>query len=198
MVQSVGTEPSEEPTGARDPAGTGRDPSTPVPPRSPMAILTSLRPRQWVKNLLVFVAPAAAGHLGHASTVAHAIAAFGVFVAVASGMYLINDVLDIEADRVHPEKCNRPVAAGLITITQALSVGAALVAAGLAATWFIAGWHFLVVMALYVVISGCYSLWVKYVAVVELASVASGFVLRAIAGGIATGVPLSDWFLAVT
>jgi len=165
---------------------------------SARAVVASLRPRQWVKNLLVFVAPAAAGRFDNGATVGRAFAAFAIFVAVASGMYLMNDVLDAEADRLHPEKCERPVAAGLITIRQALSVGALLVIAGLISSWFTAGWRFTVVMALYVLISAAYSIWVKYVAVVELASVASGFVLRAIAGGVATHVPLSDWFLAVT
>jgi decaprenyl-phosphate phosphoribosyltransferase len=151
-----------------------------------------------VKNLLVFVAPAAAGKLWHGSTIGHSIATFAIFSAVASGMYLVNDVLDAEADRHHPEKRHRPVAAGLIGTSQALAMGSTLVAGGLVASWFVAGWRLTVLTALYVAISTAYSTWVKYVAVVELASVASGFVLRAIAGGIATHVPLSDWFLAVT
>ncbi len=158
----------------------------------------SLRPRQWLKNLLVFVAPAAAGKLGHAGTIGHAAAAFGIFSIVASGMYLLNDVLDAEADRHHPEKRQRPVAAGHIGLSQALGMGSVLVLGGLAAAWFVAGWRLAVLMGLYIAISTAYSIWVKYVPVVELASVASGFVLRAIAGGIATHVPLSDWFLAVT
>jgi decaprenyl-phosphate phosphoribosyltransferase len=166
--------------------------------RSGRAAFRSLRPRQWVKNVLVFVAPAAAGKLGHASTVGHAFAAFAIFAAVASGMYLMNDVLDAEADRAHPEKRRRPVAAGHIRIGEALAIGAVLAVGGLVAAWFTAGWRLTVVMALYVGISAAYNLWVKYLAVVELASVASGFVLRAIAGGVATRVPLSDWFLAVT
>jgi decaprenyl-phosphate phosphoribosyltransferase len=199
VVQQVGTETGGVSASGPAHAALNGPARGDVPqPRSPRAILASLRPRQWVKNLLVFVAPAAAGRLGDGATVGRAVAAFAIFVAVASGMYLLNDVLDLEADRLHPEKCERPVAAGLITIHQALSVGAVLVAAGLVSSWFTAGWRFTVVMALYVLISASYSIWVKYVAVVELASVTSGFVLRAIAGGVATNVPLSDWFLAVT
>jgi decaprenyl-phosphate phosphoribosyltransferase len=160
--------------------------------------LRSLRPRQWVKNLLVFVAPAAAGKLGHAGTIGHSIAAFAIFSAVASGMYLVNDVLDAEADRHHPEKRHRPVAAGRIGTSQALTMGSVLVAGGFVGAWFTGGWRLGLLMVLYVAISSAYSIWVKNIAVVELASVASGFVLRAVAGGIATHVPLSDWFLAVT
>lgn len=203
VARRVATESPDEPTGPSklgpdriDEFGT--DPAAVRRPQAFRAVIRSLRPRQWLKNLLVFVAPAAAGKLGHAGTIGHAAAAFAVFSAVASGMYLLNDVLDAEADRHHPEKSQRPVAAGLIGMSEALAIGSVLVVGGLVATWFVAGWRLTVLMALYVAISVAYSIWVKYLPVVELASVASGFVLRAIAGGIATHVPLSDWFLAVT
>jgi decaprenyl-phosphate phosphoribosyltransferase len=197
------TESADEPIRlvGQDPGGGGMAVTGPARrphPATLRAIIRSLRPRQWVKNLLVFVAPAAAGKLGHAGTVGHAVAAFALFSAVASGIYLLNDVLDAEADRHHPQKQHRPVAAGLIGPALALAIGTVLIAGGLTASWFVAGWRLLVVMALYMGISTAYSAWVKYLAVVELASVASGFVLRAIAGGVATHVPLSEWFLAVT
>jgi decaprenyl-phosphate phosphoribosyltransferase len=203
VVRRVAAESADEPLEPPDKGinGSGGPETGPAPPpqvRSLSPHLRSLRPRQWVKNLLVFVAPAAAGKLGHAGTVGHAVAAFGLFSAVASGMYLVNDVLDAEADRLHPEKRERPVAAKLIGVSQALAMGSVLVAGGLVASWFVAGWRLTVVMALYIAISAAYSVRVKYLAVVELASVASGFVLRAIAGGVATHVPLSEWFLAVT
>lgn len=169
-----------------------------VATNSPVALVRSMRPRQWVKNVLVFVAPAAAGKLGSVATDGRALAAFAVFAAVSSGMYLLNDVLDAEADRQHPEKRHRPVAAGHISIGTALVAGLLLSGGGITSSWFLGGWHLTLVMALYFVVSTAYSIWVKYLAVVELASVASGFVLRAIAGGLATYVPLSNWFLAVT
>jgi len=165
---------------------------------SPAAIVRSIRPRQWLKNLLVLVAPAAAGRLGHGATFGRSVAALAIFSAVASGLYLLNDVVDIEADRLHPRKRHRPVPSGQVSVAMALSVGSVLVGAGLASAWLLAGWRLFVVMALYLAISVAYSLWVKSLAVVELASVAAGFVLRAIAGGVATNLPLSDWFLAVT
>ncbi len=136
--------------------------------------------------------------LGHAAIVGRSIAAFAIFSVVASGMYIVNDVLDAEADRLHPDKRHRPVAAGQLDFAHALAMGSVLLCAGLISSWFLAGWHLTVVMALYLAVSAAYSIWIKYIAVVELASVASGFVLRAIAGGVATHVPLSDWFLAVT
>jgi decaprenyl-phosphate phosphoribosyltransferase len=172
--------------------------SSPSPSPSASALVRTLRPRQWAKNLLVVMAPVAAGTIGHWTVAWRVAALFGIFCAVASGNYLLNDVLDAEADRQHPEKRHRPVAAGAVTIPQALVLGVLLVAAGLTASWFVAGWRLILLMGLYLTISTAYSLWVKTVAVVELASVASGFVLRAVAGGIATHVPLSSWFLAVT
>jgi decaprenyl-phosphate phosphoribosyltransferase len=199
VVGRVEAESSGEPL---EPSANGAGPANAQPSGAPpslaVALVRSLRPRQWVKNLLVFVAPAAAGTLGHGATIGRAFGAFAIFCAVASGMYLSNDVLDIEADRSHPEKRFRPLAAGHLTVRPALTLAAALVGAGLVAAWFEAGWRLTVVMALYAAVSTAYNVWVKYLAVVELASVTSGFVLRAIAGGVATHVPLSDWFLAVT
>lgn len=195
------TEPADEPLNPRTEA-YGRNWASPRPrparPPSPATVLRSLRPRQWVKNLLVFVAPAAAHKLGQGATVGRAFAVFAIFSAVASGMYLLNDVLDVEADRLHPDKSRRPVAAGHLGVREALVIGSILLAGGVVAAGFLAGWRLAVVMGLYALVSAAYSIWIKFIAVVELFSVASGFVLRAIAGGVATHVPLSDWFLAVT
>jgi len=198
VVPDVGGESLGGPGEGRELPTGGTTVPLSTPTNSPWAVLRSLRPRQWVKNVLVFVAPAAAGKLGHAGTVGRSFGTFAIFAAVASGMYLLNDVLDAEADRQHPEKRHRPVAAGHISIPTALSVGVVLVAGGLVSSWFLAGWRLTLVMGVYLAISTAYSVWVKYLAVVEMASVASGFVLRAIAGGVATHVPLSNWFLAVT
>jgi decaprenyl-phosphate phosphoribosyltransferase len=195
MARRLASEPTREPIGVTDAGHPGRPGSRRW---SPGALLRSLRPRQWVKNLLVLVAPAAAGRLGHGVVLGRSVAALAIFSAVASGLYLLNDVLDVEADRLHPRKRDRPVPSGELSVPLALSVGAVLVCAGLASAWLVAGWRLTVVVALYLAISVSYSVWVKGVAVVELASVAAGFVLRAIAGGVTTNLPLSDWFLAVT
>ena len=195
------TEPADEPlnSATEQYSRTWAEPRPRVGrPPTPATVLRALRPRQWVKNLLVFVAPAAADKLGQGATVGRAMAAFAIFCAVASGMYLLNDVLDVEADRLHPDKSRRPVAAGHLGVREALVMGSILVAGGMVAAGFLAGWRLALVMGLYAALSAAYSVWVKFVAVVELFSVASGFVLRAIAGGVATHVPLSDWFLAVT
>lgn len=180
-------------------AGTA-SPADPVAPRGGVAtgLVRTARPLQWIKNVLVFVAPAAAGVLGHAGAAGRAAAAFGVFCAAASAVYLVNDALDAEADRLHPHKRRRPVASGQVPVPAALGAGAVVGLGSLAAAWAVAGWDLFGVVALYVVVSVAYSVWLKHEPVVELAAVASGFVLRAVAGGVATHVPLSSWFLVVT
>jgi decaprenyl-phosphate phosphoribosyltransferase len=158
----------------------------------------ALRPRQWVKNVLVFVAPASAGVLIHSAQLGRAAATFVIMCAAASGVYLVNDVVDAEADRLHPEKCRRPVAAGIVSVRLALATSACLLVAALASAWLLAGWELLFVVGLYAAISISYTLYLKREPVIELVAVASGFVLRAIAGGVSTHVPLSSWLLVVT
>ncbi len=171
------------------------------PGRADLSVTTGLlrlaRPRQWIKNLLVFVAPGAAGVLLHWTVFWRSAAAFGIFCLAASGTYFINDVIDVDADRRHPVKRSRPVAAGAVPIPLALTVGALLMAASLVAADLLAGWHLGVVMAVYVAVNIAYSLELKHEPVLDLVAVSAGFVLRAIAGGVATNVPLSNWFLIV-
>jgi decaprenyl-phosphate phosphoribosyltransferase len=169
--------------------------------RPPSSLLVGLvrlsRPRQWVKNLLVFVAPAAAGVLFHGSIIGHAAAAFGIFCLAASGTYYINDAIDAPSDRNHPSKRTRPVASGLVPVPMALTVGAVLLVAATGLAAALAGWHLALVMAIYALVNVAYSLGLKNEPVLDLAAVSAGFVLRAIAGGVATGVALSNWFLIV-
>jgi decaprenyl-phosphate phosphoribosyltransferase len=200
------TSPGRSPHPDPDPAPALDIPLAPVhdlaPPgvRStiPWLVARSMRPRQWIKNLLVFAAPAAAGVLGEWHTAWRVIATFFVFCAVASGTYLINDVIDADSDRHHPLKRRRPVASGDLSPSVALGVGTGLIAAGIAAALLIGPWGLAVVVAAYVGLSIAYSIRLKTEPVVELALVASGFVLRAVAGGVAADVRLSSWFLVFT
>jgi decaprenyl-phosphate phosphoribosyltransferase len=161
-------------------------------------LIRALRPRQWTKNALVFVAPAAAGGFHHREAIVRTIGAFGIFCAAASSTYLLNDSLDVESDRLHPVKRLRPIAAGEVPVPVALVLGAVLGLGSIGLAYALAGWRLALVLGLYAVISAAYSAYFKRVPVIELAFVASGFVLRALAGGIATHVPISTWFLAVT
>lgn len=159
-------------------------------------LVRTARPKQWMKNLLVFAAPGAAGVMTERHAIVASGAAFVVFCAVASGVYFVNDSLDAEADRRHPRKRLRPIAAGVIGVRQAQVIGTALVVVGLTLAAAVAV-KLLIVMAIYVGVQVAYSLWLKHEPIVDLAAVASGFVLRAVAGAVAVGVPISEWFLIV-
>ena len=158
------------------------------------ALVITFRPRQWLKNLLVAAAPLAAGTLLHPGPAAQTALAFAAFCLASSALYCLNDVCDAASDRHHPRKRLRPVAAGQLSVRAAL--GCAVVLAG-AALAIAAPNSLRVVIAFYLVLSASYSLGLKRQAVIELAIVASGFLLRAVAGGPATGIPLSQWFLMV-
>ncbi len=179
----------------------GATPSSGAPADRPESLVHGLvrlaRPRQWIKNLLVFVAPGAAGVLLHAPILWHAAAAFGIFCLAASGTYYLNDARDVAADRAHPTKCRRPVAAGVVPVPLAYGLGIAALAGSVVLAVVLAGWHLGVVMGAYLVVQLAYSGGLKNEPVLDLACVSAGFILRAIAGGVATSVPLSNWFLIV-
>ncbi len=172
--------------------------SRPLRSSTPFLLLRGLRPRQWSKNLLVFMAPAAAGVLGHWNVTVRVIAAFVIFCAAASGTYLVNDVVDAASDRHHPVKRHRPVASGALRPATAMGAGVVLVAASIAAALLLGPWSFALVIGAYVAVSLAYSLRLKQEPVIELALVASCFILRAVAGGVVAHVPLSNWFLVFT
>ncbi len=161
------------------------------------AYVRSLRPRQWVKNVLVFAAPIAAGDARHASTMAKAGLAFVAFCLGASATYLLNDVRDVEADRRHPVKRNRPIAAGQVPVPVAYAIAAVLLVASIAlafATTINLGWTLLGYLAL----TTSYSLVLKREPILDIVAVAGCYVLRAVAGATATGLPISEWFFIVT
>ena len=196
--------PGASPGPPAGPAQAGTSAAGPEPGRldavhahTARALLIATRPRQWLKNILVFAAPGAAGLLGHPAVLARTAAAAAMFVLASSGTYLVNDALDASADRVHPEKRHRPVASGALTVPAALGAGGALLAAALGSAVLVGGARLLGVAAAYVGVSLAYTLWLKRVPVVELACVSSGFVLRAVAGGAAVSIPISHWFVIV-
>lgn len=162
------------------------------------ALLVSARPKQWIKNLLVFAAPIAAGSISHLGVLGPSIVAFFAFTFTASGIYLLNDVLDVERDRSHPRKTNRPIASGEVGIHLALAVATFSAVAGLALSFLFATFALGMVVVVYLVINLAYSNFLKHEPVLDILVVAIGFLLRAIAGGVADHVPLSDWFLIVT
>jgi decaprenyl-phosphate phosphoribosyltransferase len=157
-------------------------------------LLVTMRPRQWIKNVLVAAAPLSAGTILHAGPAGRTALAFVAFCLASSALYCVNDVWDAASDRHHPRKRLRPVAAGELSPTTALVASVLL---GTVAVAIATPNPLRVVIVSYLAINVAYSAGLKHQPVIELAIVASGFLLRAIAGGPATGIPLSQWFLIV-
>lgn len=167
-----------------------------APKTLPAAIVKAVRPRQWVKNVLVLAAPMAAGSVTQVDVLLPVALAFVVFCMAASGIYLVNDALDVEADRAHPTKRFRPIAAGILPVRLAYIMAVILLVASIGLS-FLANWQLAVVMAVYIGIQLAYCFGLKHQAVLDICIVSSGFLIRAIAGGVAAEIPLSQWFLLI-
>ncbi|MEU5462738.1 decaprenyl-phosphate phosphoribosyltransferase [Streptomyces althioticus] len=161
-------------------------------------LLRTARPKQWVKNVLVAAAPAAAGVLFTANALTRLALVFVLFTACAAAVYLVNDARDAEADRAHPVKCRRPVAAGQVPVRVAYAAGITLGVLAPAAAALLCPPELAALLAGYLVMQLAYCVSLKHVLVVDLAVVTAGFVMRAVAGGLALGIPLSRWFLITT
>lgn len=175
------------------------DTGTAGPPKNlATGLVKALRPRQWVKNVLVLAAPLAAGTdaLTNADKMGAVGIAFVAFCLAASSIYLINDALDVEADRAHPTKRFRPIAAGVVPRNLAFGLAVVLIAASIGIA-YLANWQTAVAIAVYIVIQLGYCFGLKHQAVIDICIVSSGFLLRAIAGGMAAEIELSKWFLLV-
>lgn len=164
---------------------------------SPVALLRACRPRQWLKNALVFAAPAAAGVLGTLDGARGALIAFAAFCLAASGTYFLNDATDVEADRRHPRKRLRPIAAGLVPILLARVIGVGLVLLAPTVAALSGDWRLPAVVAGYLTLTFFYTFWLKHQPVVDLVAVAGCHVIRAFAGAVAVDVPVTSWFLVV-
>lgn len=162
-----------------------------------MALVRGMRPRQWVKNLLVLAAPLAAGTLFERDVLGPTLLAVVCFCLASGAVYLINDCLDRDADRLHPRKRLRPVAAGEVSRATASVCAAVMAAASLVGAWFTSV-EFVILLAGYLLLQLGYALWLKHEPVIDLVIVASGFLLRALGGGVAVGLPISQWFLLVS
>ncbi|MFF9803383.1 decaprenyl-phosphate phosphoribosyltransferase [Streptomyces rochei] len=161
-------------------------------------LLKAARPKQWVKNVLVIAAPAAAGQLSSRHALTQLPLVFALFTACAAAVYLVNDARDADADRAHPTKRRRPVAAGQVPVPVAYAVGAALgVLAPAVAAWLVSpAVAALLAASLGMQLAYCVSL--KHILVIDLVVVTTGFLMRAVVGGLALGIPLSRWFLITT
>jgi len=171
-----------------------------VRPNLIAGVVKAMRPRQWVKNILVAMAPLAAWgtdvHYDWARVPGQVAIAFVVFCLAASSIYLINDVRDVEADREHPTKRFRPIAAGVVPEWLAYTLAVVLGVASLALSWWLNP-NLALVMAVYIVIQLGYCFGLKHQAVIDISIVSSGFLIRGIAGAAAASIHLSQWFLLV-
>ena len=165
---------------------------------SPVALLVrAMRPRQWTKNLLVFAGIIFGERLLDPAARLQALGAFGVFCALSSAVYLVNDVRDREADRVHPSKSRRPIASGDLSVNTALFAALVLTSIGLAISLAI-GPAFAMIASAYVLLMGWYTLGLKHVVILDVIALAGGFVLRAAGGAVAVHVVFSHWLLLLT
>jgi len=166
--------------------------------RSVVALLfRSLRPEQWTKNLIVFAGLLFGLQLFDADAVLRTLAAFAVFCALSGVVYVVNDIMDRDADRRHPLKARRPIASGALSPVVAGAAAAALTVVGLAAAFALSRAFGLVALT-YLVLQTAYSGPLKHIVIVDVLTIAMGFVLRAAAGAVAVRVPISHWLLIVT
>jgi 4-hydroxybenzoate polyprenyltransferase len=163
----------------------------------PVSFLLSLRPSQWTKNLIVFAGLIFGQRLLDARSVAQASAAFAIFCMLSGVVYLVNDVVDRDADRRHPIKRQRPIASGEISASTALTVAAILALVALGAAWLLRP-AFALVSVAYLALLAFYSGPLKHVVIIDVLTIAIGFVLRAAAGAVAINVPISHWLLILT
>jgi decaprenyl-phosphate phosphoribosyltransferase len=160
------------------------------------AVVRALRPRQWIKNVLVLSAPLAGGRLFDPPVLAASALAFVSFCLVSSSSYLINDIRDVEEDRQHPRKRLRPIAAGELSVRTGWVLAVVIGVIGIV-TGYLTSIPLGVTLSVYVALQIGYSTFLKHQPIIDLAMVSSGFLLRAIAGGVASDIVLSQWFLLV-
>ena len=158
--------------------------------------ISALRPRQWTKNLIVFAAPLYGFTINWESFLG-SLLAFALFCSVSSSFYLANDIIDVKADRLHPVKCKRPIAAELVSIPAAIAIAIVLLISALTIGW-LRSVNLGATLTAYVLLQVAYNLKLKQMVFLDIGVIASGFILRAYAGAAATNVVLSSWFLLCT
>lgn len=159
--------------------------------------LKLIRPHQWIKNLFVLIPAFFAGRIGLLYTDEKLLLAFLSFCAIASAVYIINDIVDLEKDKIHELKRKRPLATGAVPIRNAVIMLAALAAFSVVLA-FVVGQTFFLIIIGYFVLNLCYSLYLKHISLIDISLIAVGFVLRVLAGGVAAQVPVSKWLIMMT
>ena len=164
-----------------------------------MAIITLLRPHQWLKNVFIFLPLFFDRRLMDLDYMKPAFIAFFAYCLAASGIYCFNDIYDVEADRIHPKKCSRPVANGAISIPIAYSIMAICFILSISILSIGEGILFeLLILLFYIIINIAYCIKLKHIAIVDVFIISLGFVLRVLMGGFSTGIHLSHWIILMT
>ena len=161
-------------------------------------ILRIIRPHQWVKNTFVLIPLFFGGSLFDLADWLCSLVAFVSFSLAASAVYCLNDIVDVDADRRHPKKCHRPIASGKVSVRQASALAVVLAVLSLVSSAVVPGGLLPVVVAAYLVMNAAYCLSLKEYAIIDVCIVSAGFVLRVVAGGLATGIVLSRWIVMMT
>lgn len=164
---------------------------------TPAGIVVSMRPRQWMKNLVVFAALIFAQQLNDPQMVFRSVLAFLLFCATSSAIYIINDLFDAERDRRHPLKAQRPIASGDLGVVPAITAASTLLLGALLVA-FTRSQPFGAILLIYAVLNLLYSLWLKEVVIIDVMVIAAGFVLRAVGGALIINVPISTWLIICT
>ena len=165
--------------------------------RKSLALIRLLRPGQWVKNLFLFIPIFFSGELADELKLKHTVLAFLSFCFTASAIYVINDLKDIDSDRQHPTKNKRPLASGEVTIPQALILFGLSLISGLLLAYSTSNYYFCFIILFYFFLNLAYSFGLKKISILDILIVATGFVLRTIAGGLVAGVQVSQWMVVM-
>ena len=163
-----------------------------------LGLVQLLRTRQWLKNSFIFAPLIFAGGLNDSMGIQHAIGGFLSFSLVASAVYVLNDWFDREEDRLHPEKCGRPIASGAVPIRAAAIMAAGLIVAGGVLAWLTTNPNVVVLEGVYLALNIYYSHSLKHIVILDVFVPAAGFVIRVLVGAVAVGVPASHWLLVCT
>ena len=153
-----------------------------------------LRPRHWIKNLFLFAAPFFGGRLFESHTISFALPAFLAYSFCASAVYILNDIMDVKADKLHPRKMRRPIASGAVGRESAFAIAGLLAASSFALSLMIS-LYFSLFILIYLLVQASYSAFLKKIALLDIFCISSGFVLRVLAGGAAFDVKVSQWLL---
>jgi len=157
-------------------------------------VIRAMRVHQWIKNTLLFVPLVLSQNLFNPAMFFDTLTAFFAFSLCASSIYIINDIVDVESDRLHPDKRKRPIAAGQLSQNAGMTIAVILFLSSLCVAYFIS-WPFVYLLLAYLVITSCYSFFIKRIALLDVLLLAGLYTFRLLAGGIAAGIPVSFWLL---